>query len=168
MGRARLAEWLGELPGLPAAAQTRLGELLGLRQGDQRSVGVPPDPLRPEYVQALEQFFLLGEFLGLRQEEERPVDLPPDRLRQEYAQALQQCFLAVARREPLVLVLDNAQDLDLPSLTVVGLLAEAIADVGILLVLAYRALPLRAGVIPGPAAPLADTRRAALQWSTLP
>src|SRR5439155_17923842 len=86
--RARLAEWLGELPGLPAAAQARLGELLGLRQ-----------------------------------EVERPVGLPPDRLRQEYAQSLQQCLLAVARREPLVLVLDNAQDLDLPSLTVLGLLA---------------------------------------------
>jgi class 3 adenylate cyclase len=160
--RARLAEWLGELPGLPAAAQARLGELLGLRQEGERPVDLPPHRLRQEYAQALQQFFLAGELLVLRQEGERPVDLPPHRLRREYAQALRQFFLAVARREPLVLVLDNAQEVDPLSLTVLGLLAEAIADVGILLVLAYRALPLRAQVLAGPAAQLSAPRRAAL------
>src|SRR5262245_20797289 len=80
--RARLAEWLGELPGLPAAAQARLRELLGLRQEDERPVASPPARLRQDYAQALEQFFLLGELLGLRQEDERPVGRPPARLRQ--------------------------------------------------------------------------------------
>lgn len=87
---------------------------------------------------------LLGYLLGLRLEnesDESPRHIHPDQMREQILLALRGFFLGLARRQPVVLVLDDLHWADTLSLDLLTLLMETLAIAPLLLLCIYRPDP---------------------------
>src|SRR5262249_25672247 len=88
----------------------------------------------------------LHNLLAYKVEDQHFATLPPDLIRERTVNALVTLALDIARRQPLVLIVEDVHWIDKATEEVIGSLAEALSDAHLMLVLGYRPEYLNAWV----------------------
>src|SRR5207253_11195319 len=80
----------------------------------------------------------LHKLLACQVEDQAVGTLPPDLIRARAVNALKTLVLDIARRQPLVLIVEDVHWIDKATEEVVGSVVEALSNAHLLLVLGYR------------------------------